>query len=266
MICHEEMNIRLRPVLAILFSLACGIAFAQTGEPPAISPDRPGVGTPPSLVPKNHLQVEAGFSFNHFHDDDVTTDLYSWAQLLVRFGLFSFAEVRFSTDIIHTRQEAFSGTSSSTGLSAFSVGTKVALFPARGALPQAAVMLNFILPDTGKAEYQVQNIEPAVFLLFQNTLSDRLNLGYNLGWAWAGESNRPTTFYAVNLGLDLTGALNVFIESYGYLGSDGNNHFIDGGFAYQLTGRLQIDASGGLSTKGADADTQVGFGLSWLFP
>jgi hypothetical protein len=250
----------------ISLSLITYNSFSQTTAEQPISPDRPGVGTPPSLVPENHFQLETGFLYDRSHPDGTTTKVYSYNQSLFRFGLLSFAEIRLSTDYTKTEVTNSDGTASVAGFGPVTLGTKIALLQEKGVIPQTSLMANFTLPNTGLADYRVNNVAPSVYLLLQNSLSDELSLGYNIGLEWDGDSNRPTTFYAVNLGLRLTDKLSCFVENYGYFNPTSNDFFVDGGLAYLLTKKIQLDVYGGISTKGGNADTQINAGFSWLIP
>lgn len=247
----------------VFFILITGTLSAQTSEEAPISADRPGVGTPPSLVPINRFQLEIGFSYERSDPNGTITKAYSWNQSLFRFGWLSFIEIRLATSYVKTEVEASDGTSAENGFGPLSLGTKIALLQEKGVIPQTSLMANFIIPKTGLSDYRVRNVAPSVFLLFQNSLSDKLSLGYNLGLLWNGESHRPAAFYAVNLGLTLSRKFSVFAENYGNFGSAENAFLVDAGLAYLVTPGMQLDVSGGINTKGGRRNEQIGAGFSW---
>jgi len=249
------------PVFIIL--ITCTLSARPSDEGP-ISADRPGVGTPPSLVPKNHFQLEIGFNYDRSDPDGTVTKSYSWSQSLFRFGLLSFAEIRLATYFAKAEVETPEGTAVQNGLGPINLGAKIALFQEKGIIPQASLMANFTIPKTGLADYRVRSVAPSVFVLFQNSLSAKLALGYNIGLIWNGDSPRAATFYALNVGLTLSRKLSCYAENYGYFSPAGNAYFIDVGMAYLLTPRMQFDVSGGISTKGGKRDEQIGAGFSWL--
>jgi hypothetical protein len=252
-------------IFVILIFLST-FTFAQNGTDLTVSADRPGVGTPPSVMPVNHFQIETGFLYEKSTVDNSTTKLFSYDQSLFRYGLLSFAELRLSGDFTKTKI-GFAGTDTSfTGFGPINFGTKISILKGKGIIPATSLLVNVTLPKTGKKEYQTTNAAPSIYLLFQNSLTDKLSLGYNLGLEWDGVSDKPTTFYAVNLGYGITEKLSCYIENYGYLISGGNDFFVDGGFAYQLTDKLQLDLYGGIDTKGAKTDSQISAGISWLIP
>lgn len=258
------MRKALRTFWLVFFMVMTCTLVGWTSEDEPISPDRPGVGTPPSLVPKNRLQLEIGFSYERSDLDGTMTKAYSWNQSLFRFRLLSFAEIRLATYFAKTEVETADGTSVTNGFGPLNLGTKIALLREKGVIPQTSLMANFLIPKTGLPDYRVKNIAPRVLLLFQNSLSDKLSLGYNIGLVWNGESRQPATFYAVNLGLTLSGKLTCYAENYGLFNPTESAFFMDAGLAYLLSRRIQLDVSGGINTRGGKRNAQISVGFSWL--
>jgi Putative MetA-pathway of phenol degradation len=256
-------NVLRRFGLVFFILITCALN-ARASQELVISPDRPGFSVPPSLVPKNHFQLEIGFSYDRSDLNGTLTKAYSWNQSLFRFGLLSFAEIRLATYFAKTKTETSDGTSAVNGFGPFTLGTKIALFQERGVIPKTSLMANFVIPKTGLPDYRVRSIAPSVLLLFQNSLSDKLSLGYNIGLIWDGESSQPATLYAVSLGLTLSGKLTCYAENFGSFKPAGNAFYVDAGLAYLLTPRMQLDVSGGISTRGGKRHVQISGGFSWL--
>jgi hypothetical protein len=260
------MKKSIKYTILVIFSIFPTMLIAQTNEELDISPDRPGVGTPPSLVPKKHFQLETGFLYEQGTTDVTTTRVYSYNQSLVRYGLFSFAELRISGDFTKTVIKLSRIDSFIIGFGPLKLGTKILIYHGQKMIPKIAIMGNLTIPNTGKGPYQSNNLAPSVYLLFQNSLSDNLLIGYNIGLEWDGESNILTTFYAANIGYCFTGKLSAYFENYGFLASNANAFYLDGGIAYLLTNKLQLDFYTGIDAKGVNKDIQFNIGLSWLIP
>jgi hypothetical protein len=252
--------------ISLLVSLFSISTFAEQDETPSISPDRPGVGTPPSVIPVKTFQIESGFLFEKSGDGSDTNKSYSFEQTLLRYGLFSFAEVRLGTDFTKTTTESVVENSSITGFGPIQLGTKVAFLEEKGILPKTALLCNFTLPTFGKAEFRPAHVAPSIYLLMQNSISSTLSLGYNVGLEWDGEDSKPSKFYAVNLGLGLSDKLSCFVENYGYFNSGASDIYFDAGLAYLIKNNLQLDIYGGINAKGSTSYTQISIGIAYRFP
>ena len=100
-----------------------------------------------------------------------------------------------------------------------------------------------------------------------NTLSKRFSLGYNIGFAYDGESADGFFIYAVYLGFQITDRLWSFAEVYGdFDNGDFPNHKIDGGLTYRIRHNLQIDVSGGTGISSDVNKYFINGGISWRIP
>jgi hypothetical protein len=260
----------MKKIFSILISLFLSFyslsISAQNNEEVTISPDRPGAGTGPAVMPKKYFQIESGFTYEQTNDDNLRTDIFSYNQLLLRYGLFSFAEFRFSGDFTETKFDDNGSKSSISGFGPVNLGTKISIYEGNKCIPQTALLINAAIPKTGKVEYQVSNLAPSAYLLFQNNLTDNLSLAYNLGLEWDGESSEPATFYSIGLGYSITDKLSTYIENYGNLNSDNNSFYLDGGVAYLVTNKLQLDFYVGMDVKGIKKEMQLNIGIAWQIP
>jgi len=251
-------------LIGILF--ISSISSAQNKESPPISPDRPGVGTPPSLVPNRLFQIETGFLYAQKEDDVTRYKTLSYGQLLLRYGVFSVAELRLETDYTQAKTDSSSARNSVIGLGAIRLGSKMALYGGKGIVPQISFLGNLTLPYFGKQELKPSKIAPSMYLLMQNSLAENLSLGYDFGLEWYGDNSSPAVFYAISLGRNFTDKFSCFAENYGYFFSGSSRLYADGGFAYLLRKNLQVDVYGGINLQGEKKYTHISAGIAWRLP
>ena len=154
--------------------------------------DRPGASTGPAIVSKGVIQWEQGMQY----DGDGAKGNFTYSNTLLRYGLFDGVELRlggdaFSYDYFGSWKSAFSG---------LGIGAKIRCCDEQGAIPAVAVLADFQIPSTGTEGFAAEYFTPSLYLLFENTLSDKLSLGYNVGAEWDGLTPSPATFLAVGLG------------------------------------------------------------------
>jgi hypothetical protein len=97
-----------------------------------------------------------------------------------------------------------------------------------------------------------------------NDLTEKLNLCYNYGMMWSGNTAIPVHSYAVCLGLSINGKLNAFIEGYGYASLHTSPEFYMGtGLSYLLNDHLQTDVSVAGFLNSISDFLLVGMGIAW---
>ena len=217
--------------------------------------DRPGASTGPSVVSKGVIQWEQGVQY----DGDGAKGSFTFSNTLFRYGLFDGVELRLSGD-------AFSYDAFGRWNSAFSgigIGTKIHCCDEQGALPAISVLADFQIPGTGTEGFAAEHFTPSLYLLFENSLSDKLSLGYNVGAEWDGASPSPATFLAVGLGYAISDDFGCFVESYNYLAKGGNAYCADFGLNYMVARKVQIDVAANLDLRNPAQCWAVSFGVAW---
>ena len=100
----------------------------------------------------------------------------------------------------------------------------------------------------------------------QNTLNEKISLGYNLGLQWDGVQPNATAAYSVSLSMNLPEGLDISLECYGFTTeSSVTNYHADIGCTDPVNNDVQIDLSGGVSLNAAAPDSFIAFGLAWRF-
>lgn len=232
----------------------------QTSELTDISADRPGMATPPSIAIPTYFQVETGFSYEKNQLEKPFQKNIYYNSLLIRYGINTNSEIRLQTDYANLRTD----NESITGFDPLTIGTKIYLSEAKGILPKTSLLLNLTLPCFGVKSVRPENLSPSIYLLMQNDITERLNVCYNFGIEYDGESATPTEFAAICLGYSITDNLSVFAENYDWF-SKGTKpeYFLDLGIAYLIGKNIQLDLSGNMNLQNIENYFMINAGVSW---
>jgi hypothetical protein len=250
----------------LLFPLQFIIVTAQNEDSANFVPDRPGMATPPNILDFRRFEVEDGFQYEWFHENTIRYNNYLFSSLLLRYGLSKIAEVRIQTDFAYDTKKDIASTSKIYGMDPLTIGSKIKILEQRKVVPNISFMFNLTLPFLGKNEFRPKSLAPSFFLLLSNTISEKLNVCYNYGVIWDGNSSIPTQFYALCLSLNLNHSLSTFIEGYGYSYQHSTSDlYIDAGFAYLITDHVQIDVSASGYLNSPSNYYMVNAGIAWLF-
>ena len=198
--------------------------------------------------------------------DGIRTLNYLYNTSLVRIGVFETCELRLVLEYAGTKIDSALHTAALDGFNPVSVGTKLAVCPEKGIIPQTALNIALTLPYFGKKEFRPTFLAPSFFLLMQNTPTDKLSLGYNLGLQWDGVQPNATAVYSISLTLTAMDGLSVYIECYGFTTEKSISDFRgDIGCAYLINNDIQLDLSSGIGLNSVAPDSFIAFGLAWRF-
>lgn len=210
-------------IYCLIFFFISSFAFAQEVEP--INTDRPDQSDGTYILPQYMFQIEEGVTIA---DETIMNNL------MLRFGLTGSTEVRLSID-------------------AGKVYSLSGLFPIILSVKQSIIDQDDIIPAITLVGYLgfgklaspslSSDSYPAEFkVAFQNELSDKFSLGYNIGTStWFEDLN--TTF---GLGYSATQDISLFIEYFSTFSKGFSpSHNIDLGVLYLLNNDLQLDVAFG---------------------
>jgi len=225
----------MKKYLLLLLCTASTIVVAQDN----IETDRPDQTETVSIVPKGRFQAESGFAHTKTESSSSGTTL---PETLWKYGINDIVELRLGSEMEYLKY----ADSSDYGLLPVKIGLKINLWRGKGIIPETSLLANIALPKMASKKLQATYVAPEIRLLFENDISDAIQVGYNLGAEWDGQSAEPTFIYTLSADFVLTKRLESFIEGYGYLPQLGRaDHWIDGGFKYLITKDIQVDISGG---------------------
>jgi hypothetical protein len=147
--------------------------------------------------------------------------------------------------------------------SGLSLGTKIKCFDGEGAIPAVSVLADFSVPRTATQGFDVDNLAPSLYLLFENPVCDWFSIGYNVGAEWDGTLPSPTTFAALCFGFSATDSLGCFVESYNYFNELGNAYCMDFGLNWQVSRKVQLDIAANMDITNPSQCWAISCGVAW---
>lgn len=241
----------------------------EAGDEPAISTDRPGQATTPSIVRPGDIQIEAGFIIQGDKPDDISSiTTLRYPATLIRIGILPMVELRLTGEYldesIHDSSDAL--TARRSGITASAIGTKVAIAPEEGARPEIGFLVQLGLP-VGDEALRPRFVAPMLVLALRNAIGERFNLYYNVSGSWNGIDAAATGGYAGLLSAALASDLSGFVELYGTFAPLSTPlHALDAGFSCVISPDFQIDLFGGIGLTENAPDYFMSGGISLRFP
>lgn len=249
-------------ITALLIALTI-TGKSQTDEIPDISADRPGMATPPFILQPKKVQIETGFSYEKILFDNNFQETILYNSSLIRYGINRNSEIRLQTDYARVKTDS----TNITGLNPLTIGAKLLILGAKGILPTTALLFNLTLPWIGEKRFRPENLAHSIYLLMQNDITKKLNVCYNIGIEYNGESPVPVEFAAICFGYSITDKFNMFIESYNWFFNNTKpDNFIDVGGAYLIGKNFQVDLSGNMNLQYIEKYFMINAGVSWRIP
>jgi hypothetical protein len=226
--------------------------------------DRPDFTESASTVAPGRFQFELGYTYSKTGDAE-RSDI---GELLVRVGILPWMEGRLglnSLSLVRSPQ------ADQEGFQDLAISFKAVLFRKPGessaAVPQVALLVGADLP-TGDGNFGENVVQPGAKLALDFGLTDRLNLGSNVGWAYlaSGSERFHQGVGSIVLGYAISAPVTVYFEWYGLFPENrggGADHYLDGGFTWGLTPNLQLDWRIGAGLQDPDPNWFTGAGLSF---
>ena len=177
-------------ILTGLVSFLSSVTYSQVKP---IATDRPDQTETPSIVPKKYFQMETGFLYEKINSASRT---YLHPTILSKYGVNENFELRLITEFVTDKTNNIS----SSGLSPVIVGVKAKLSEQKGIFPATSFIGHISLPKVASEDFKATFVAPEFRFAMQHTLSDKVNVSYNLGAEWDGESPEPTFIYTLSSG------------------------------------------------------------------
>ncbi|MDB5245986.1 MAG: hypothetical protein JWQ40_380 [Segetibacter sp.] len=255
----------LRTKLQKLLSVGCILPFVTLGQKTEMETDRPSESFTPSVVLKNHFQVEAGFRKEH--DKGEQTDRYFYPSALLKYGLVKRMEFTVLIEEEADYELKPEKHLTKRGLEPVKVGLKYNLLDEKGILPKTSLVVRGDIPTFASPDFKGDFVAPLFRLVMESSITKKLSVIYNVGEEWEDDDVHGRFFYSFSPQLEITGKLKVFAEAFGHVSKQQKpENTIDAGFLYQVLPNLQFDIFAGLGTSKKAPDNFVEMGVSFRLP
>jgi hypothetical protein len=247
--------------ISILFITLAIVCKSQTTEILCLSADRPGISTSPDIVPAKYFQIETGYSFEKMKTENSLIKTTLFNSTLLRYGINKISEIRVQTDYAKVKTDG----DAVTGFNPLTIGTKLLIAEEKNFIPKTSFLLNLTLPFFGEKEFRPKYMTPSFYLLMQNDITAKLNIGYNIGIEYDDTGTAPKKFVAICFNYNFTDRLWGYLESYNWFSDNIKpENYTDCGFAYFLKKNIQLDLSGNMNLHEFKEYYMIIFGISWI--
>jgi hypothetical protein len=252
------VKIAITIIAALCFVPDC---FAQ---PQKIDTDRPDQTESAVLVPKKWIQFEMGLGAqitNSFENE------FQHPTLLSKYGITKKLELRLITTLAtNTNFNNSLSKQKETGLSPVEVGAKIALWEEKKLLPKTSLIFHVGIPKLASRNFRVNNLAPNFRFTMQNSVTNSIAIGYNLGAEWDGISSNTTWIYTFAPGFNIGEKWYSYIEAFGFISKQNEpEHSLDAGIAYYVNNNFKLDLSSGFGISKAAPDWYIAVGASVRF-
>ncbi len=240
---------------ALYFGVTANNLFGQSLT--AIQLDRPDQTECPFITPKKYIQIENGFTFEIF---DQNQKSFNFPSTLWKYGINEKLELRVITELF---SEKIIG-NTSTGILPVTIGFKTSLLEEDGFIPKTSFIGHITTSTIGSKEFQTKYIAPSFRFTMQHSLSNKISLAYNLGAEWNGENAQHSYIYTLTTGFSLTDRIGCYTELYGFLPAENMvDHRFDCGLTCLINNDFMADISGGFGLTENAPKNYASLGLSY---
>jgi hypothetical protein len=227
---------KLKLLIPTLFYFCSFTMIAQE----EIETDRPDKTENSALVPKNMFQFEAGISHEQNSKNEVEFQLPT---VLSKYGFNERIELRLIASFAYSSEYK----SEQYGLKELQAGAKIKILDEQYGFANLSLIAQLQIPKVESSNFTTQHLAPELRAALRNTLSQDIDLGYNVGLKWDGTSGQPQYFYTIAPNFKISKNLQAFVENYGYFPiSSHAEEWIDGGLALHINPNVQLDFAMGV--------------------
>ncbi len=206
-------------MLILLIGLLSINISAQT-----IDTDRPDQSDGVSTVIQGHFQFEEGVTLA---EETVMSNF------MLRYGLTNSTGIRLEADA--------GKMGSLSGLQPLTLSVKQRIIQQDGIVPAITAIGYLSFGKLASKDFKVNHLPYALRLAFENVLSNRFTLAYNIGVS----NDFDNLDLSLNLGYGITEKLSAFAEYFSTLNKIQDEHNVDVGLLYLIAPNLQVDIAAG---------------------
>ncbi|MBL0146748.1 MAG: transporter [Chitinophagaceae bacterium] len=244
------------------------VTFAQTEK---VITDRPGKTLSPITVPKKWIQFESELSKQKDKLKEIgITDIYfRHPSLLTKFGLGKRLELRLITELATLKVKyTFDPPYIRTGIKTVQLGGKLNFLKEKGIRPEVSLIAHYDFHRLRTIYAGKDTLDGGNFrLAMQHTLSEKVEVGYNIGMEWEYFRYFKTAYtYTLSPKFTINEKWLAYIELFGYIWKkEKPENSIDAGFAYFINDNFKLDASAGFGINKKAPDNFFSIGASFRF-
>jgi hypothetical protein len=217
-----------------------------------IETDRPDQTESPYTVPKNWVQIEAGFNANTQKTGFVD---YLMPTVLSKYGISKKTELRLITQLEGKNKKIYEIGEAEIN-TPLQIGFKTSFFEEKGLRPKTSLITHIALQNINyNGILETKNTKELALnfrFTMQNSISKTFSLGYNIGMEWERMNEQPAYIYTFAPGFNLSDKWYGYIEAFGSVNkNESPQHSIDGGLAYFVNNNFKLDISGGFGISKA---------------
>ena len=236
--------------IQLITHLMCQCICAQSTAP--INTDRPDQSDGTYTLQKKTYQLETGFVFGK------NIDTYFLHSTMLRYGITSSTEIRLLFD--------YGTVGTETGIFAPGISVKQHLLPQKRWLPEITAVGYIRFPYLATDNYKTDSPAATFLFAFQNTISDKFSIGYNLGATLDGDHAYKNWIVTTSVGYSPAEKVSFFLEyfsSFENVLKPSNN--LDAGVLWLVKDNFQIDLALGTTIAQEQKNRFVTTGLSYRF-
>lgn len=248
---------KLKPRFLFIFLCLFTIpAVAQDSK--KLHTDWPDQSEDVQLMKPGELQLENGFSVTRF----ATGNNAYITHHLIRYGLVNKLELRLIVEDGSQRDRYIEETSQSAY--PLAAGAKLAICKAHGIIPAITLSGYLKLPFTSRSAQQTAYWSPSIAAAFENKLSKKMKLEYNIGLRQEAYSKDHAWFSTTGLIYDVSGKIGLFAEHFAqYQPGEQPQHNMNAGILYDFRKNMQLDIAAGTTILYDEPNRFVSIGFCY---